>query len=119
MANIPYEILTKKNELFLTWHGAFVENYVAASIMTSISNNLFYWKSEGKKAEVDFLIEIFNDIVPLEVKAGINTKSKSLKSYKEQFSPAKLLRTTLKNLRKDSEILNIPLYMVSELKKYL
>jgi len=48
--------------------------------------------------------------LPLEVKAGVNTKSKSLRSYDDQYAPRLLTRSTLLNLRYDGKILNIPLY---------
>mgnify|MGYP006445307957 CR=1 FL=1 len=93
--------------------------------MKSISLNLtnfvpyhlttYNWESRGK-AEIDFIVS-FDDILPLEAKAGINTKSKSLKTYIEKYSPRVALRTTLKNLKKDGEIVNIPLYALSQLKK--
>ncbi len=50
---------------------------------------------------------------PLEVKAGINPKSKSLKSYDLQFKPAQLVRTNLLNFKLDGKICNLPLYAVS------
>ena len=65
------------------------------------------------KAELDFLCEYADRIYPLEVKAGINPKSKSLKSYDLQFSPARLARTNLLNFKVDGEIYNLPLYAVS------
>jgi hypothetical protein len=49
----------------------------------------------------------------LEVKAGINPKSKSLKSYDWQFNPTSLARANLLNLKKDGKIFNLPLYAVS------
>jgi len=52
---------------------------------------------------------------PTERRAGINTKSKSLKSYDNQFNPALLLRSTLLNPAHDGKICNIPLYAISRL----
>jgi hypothetical protein len=51
----------------------------------------------------------------LEVKAGINPRSKSLRSYDMQFSPPVLARATLLNFKKDGKILNLPLYALSRL----
>ncbi|MBN1847685.1 MAG: hypothetical protein JW932_03790 [Deltaproteobacteria bacterium] len=65
--------------------------------------------------EVDFLCEFTDRIFPLEVKAGINPKSKSLKSYDDQFQPDQLMRTNLLNLKKDGKIRNLPLYAISRL----
>ena len=55
------------------------------------------------------------EIFPLEVKAGINPKSKSLRSYDMQFDPHLLIRTTLLNLKKNGEVCNLPLYAISQL----
>lgn len=74
---------------------------------------LHYWRSKGGKAELDFLCEFSGKIYPLEVKAGINPRSKSLRSYDMQFSPSVLARATLLNLKKDGKILNLPLYALS------
>jgi hypothetical protein len=51
----------------------------------------------------------------LEVKAGFNPKSKSLKSFDLQFNPSRLGRTNLLNFKKDGKICNLPLYAVSRL----
>jgi hypothetical protein len=74
---------------------------------------LYYWRSKGVKAELDFLCEFSGRIYPLEVKAGINPRSKSLRSFDMQFSPSVLARATLMNLKKDGKILNLPLYALS------
>jgi len=49
------------------------------------------------------------------VKAGLSRKSKSLRSYDQQFSPDVLIRTNLMNLKRDGKIANIPLYAAPEL----
>ena len=74
-----------------------------------------YWKNKSGKAEVDFLFETEGEILPLEVKAGINLKSKSLQSFDTKFNPSQLYRTSLRNLRKDDKICNIPLYYLNSL----
>ena len=70
---------------------------------------LSYWSSEHE-AEVDFLIEIGDAIIPLEVKAGASRKTKSLRVFEKKFKPAALYRTTALNFRLDGGIQNIPLY---------
>ena len=109
MANIHKDILVKGNEIYNSYHGDFVENYVAQHLRSSVKTNLYYWKSDKGTAEVDFLYENRSQIYPLEVKAGINPKSKSLLSYNYRFHPRMLLRTTLLNCQKDGMIWNIPL----------
>ena len=73
---------------------------------------LYYWRSKGGMAALDFLYETGDHVIPLEVKAGINPKSKSLPSYDDQFAPSYLARATLLNLKQDGKIRNIPLYAV-------
>ena len=87
--------------------------YATGGLISHFHQPLYYWRSKGGKAELDFLCEIKGQILPLEVKAGINPKSKSLKSYDLQFNPSSLVRTNLLNLRKDGKIYNLPLYAVS------
>ena len=74
-----------------------------------------YWKNKNGKAEVDFLFETDGEICPLEVKAGINLKSKSLHSFADKYKPPHLFRTSLRNFREDGNICNIPLYHLDSL----
>lgn len=113
MANISADILTHGHRLFEEFRGAFTENYVAQQLRSFREEELYYWKSDGGMAEVDFLYQSHNEILPLEVKSGINPRSKSLRSYDQTFHPSQLVRTTLMNLRRDGRITNIPLYAVS------
>lgn len=119
MANTPIEMMVQGERLFNEYEGAFVENYVAQQLVSRLPQPLFYWRSKGGKAELDFLCEFEGNIYPLEVKAGINPKSKSLKSYDGQFDPNGLVRANLLNLKRNGKILNIPLYAISLLEKWL
>ena len=73
-----------------------------------------YWSNDTGKAEVDFLIQDNDRIVPIEVKSGTNVKAKSLRVYREKFKPALSVRTSMQNLRLDDGLLNIPLYLMGE-----
>jgi predicted AAA+ superfamily ATPase len=112
LAKTPIEILVAGNRLFTEYRGALAENYVAQELIRAGQQNLHYWRSKGGKAEIDFLCEIDGTIYPLEVKAGINPKSKSLLSYDKQFAPPLLLRSTQLNLKRDAKTCNIPLYAI-------
>jgi len=104
MSRSPVELLAHGDRLFNEYEGAFVENYVAQQLMSHSQPSLYYWRSKGGKAELDFLCEFGGRIYPLEVKAGINPRSKSLRSYDLQFAPPTLVRTTLLNFKKDGKI---------------
>ena len=117
MARAPVELLVQGKRLFNEYEGAFVENYVAQQLVSHFQQQLYYWRSKGGKAELDFLCEFADRICPLEVKAGINPKSKSLRSYDLQFEPPVLVRSNLLNFKKDGKICNLPLYAVSLLQR--
>ncbi|MBL6968073.1 MAG: DUF4143 domain-containing protein, partial [Desulfobacteraceae bacterium] len=113
MAGSPVDLLVHGERLFNEYEGAFVESYVAQQLVSHFGQPLYYWRSKGGKGELDFLCEFAGKIYPLEVKAGINPKSKSLRSYNVQFQPDRLIRTNLLNLRRDGSLLNLPLYAIS------
>ena len=115
IAKSPVELLVQGERLFNEYEGAFVENYVAQQLVSHFPQKLYYWRSKGGRAELDFLCQFADQIFPLEVKAGINPKSKSLKSFDLQFKPSRLGRTNLLNFKKDGKICNLPLYAVSRL----
>lgn len=110
MARIPESLIVHPDELFTTYHGMLAENFVAQQLTALIQAPLYYWRSDAYGAEVDFLCDHTPDIYPLEVKSGINPRSKSLRSFDERFHPPKLLRTTLLNFVNQERIVNIPLY---------
>ena len=101
--------------LFDGFRGALAENYVAQELVQAGHAPLHYWAREKGQAEVDFLAELEGSVVPLEVKSGINPRSKSLRSYASKFEPERLARTTPLNLRVDGEVVNYPLYGLSSL----
>jgi predicted AAA+ superfamily ATPase len=113
MVKLAPQVLIERDRLFTEFKGAFVENYVAQQLRSEKQIDLYYWTSEGKMAELGFLCEFGSQIYPLEAKAGISPKSKSLNSYDQQFSPPILSRATLLNLRHDGRILNYPLYAIT------
>jgi hypothetical protein len=118
-SNLPPKIILEENRLFVEFNGALVENYAAQELKANQLNDLFYWTNNQGKAEIDFLYEKYPFIYPLEIKAGINLKSKSLQSYSEKFKPELLIRSSLLNLKKDDNSLNIPLYALSKIDKLI
>ncbi|MCK4766663.1 MAG: ATP-binding protein [Candidatus Aminicenantes bacterium] len=112
MANLSPGVVISGDAIFFHFHGALVENYVAQQLKNKFRGDLFYWTSAGK-AEVDFVFAVEGGVFPLEAKAGVSLKSKSLKVYKEKYRPAILSRTSLLNLKKDGITCNYPLYAIS------
>jgi len=102
------------SELFTEFKGALTENLAAQMLNAAHVRGLYYWSS-GNRAEVDFIIQLENEIYPLEVKAGVSKRKKSLKVYSEKYNPTLLLRSSLMNLNFEGKILNVPLYLVERL----
>lgn len=88
--------------------GAMAENYVAEQFQ-SMGISLYYWSSQGT-AEIDFLIYNEDGIIPIEVKAASNVKSKSLESYIKKYHPMYAIRLSTKNFGYENNIKSIPLY---------
>ena len=111
MADIPARILIEGDRLFTEYKGAFIENLAATTLVGAHGKQLYYWTSESM-AEVDFVVPCEHELYPLEVKAGISRKKKSLIAYGDKYHPPALVRATPMNLRQDGRIINIPLYLL-------
>jgi predicted AAA+ superfamily ATPase len=112
MSNLSPGLLIRGNEIFTGFYGSLVENYAVQQLVGKYRKELFYWTSPGK-AEVDFVFPAKESIYPLEVKAGVNLKSKSLAVYNEKYNPGILSRASLLNLKQDKKTCNYPLYALS------
>lgn len=66
--------------------------------------------------EVDFIVDTGEQIVPVEVKAEVNLKAKSLKTYRERFSPELVIRTSMADYKQEDWLLNLPLYAIDQIK---
>lgn len=105
-SQISYSSILLNQEMI--FKGAIAENYVATQLR---ANNLplYYWCS-GNKAEIDFIINTMDGIIPIEVKASENTQAKSLKVYMEKYKPNYGIRISGKNFGFSNNIKSIPLY---------
>lgn len=102
------EIILNKNILY---KGVLAENYVA-EILYAKNREIFYWQINSGMYEVDFLINMDGDIIPIEVKASDNTTSKSLNYYINRYKPKYSIRVSTKNFGFSNNIKSIPLYAV-------
>ena len=105
-------------DVFGEFKGALAEQYVLQELVVLGARPL-YWDRERGNAEVDFLIQVDNTIIPIEVKSGKRTKSKSLSVYNERYKPKYQIRTSLKNFGVADNLFSIPLYMIESLAEIL
>ena len=62
--------------------------------------------------EIDFLLKIEGNIIPVEVKSGRRTHSKSLQEYIKKYNPKMSIRISTKNFGLENNIKSVPLYAV-------
>ncbi len=112
-ARLSPSAFTEGNRLFTEFKGALSENYVLQALLPQLDARPRYWTDGKSRYEVDFVMQVDNDIYPLEVKSSTNVEARSLRTYGELFPTETRLRTRLSmmNLRKDDDLLNIPLYL--------
>jgi predicted AAA+ superfamily ATPase len=99
--------------VFKEFKGAITEQFVLQELKTVGTMPICYWGRDEGKSEVDFVVQWRNEIVPIEVKSGIRTQSKSLDIYRELYHPAHAVRTTLKGFGASGDLYSIPLYMIA------
>ncbi|GHT31510.1 ATPase [Bacteroidia bacterium] len=96
------------NNTELMYRGFLTENFVAQTFVAH-GIHLNYWTS-GNRAEIDFLAELQDGIIPVEVKAAENVRSHSLGVYVEKYKPPYAIRLSSKNFGFANGIKSVPLY---------
>lgn len=115
MTGLHQRILLDGNDLFIEFKGALTEQYVCQQLKTIENLNIYYYTNDRGSCEMDFVIDTGEQIIPVEVKAEINLKAKSLRTYKDKFDPEVSIRTSMADYKKEDWLLNLPLYAVEEI----
>ena len=118
LAKLPPEIIVNNSLLYTEFKGAMAENYILQSLVAQFEVMPRYWTSVGK-AEVDFIIQNGLEIIPVEVKSANSISGKSLHIFSEKFSPRLRVRYSFNNLKKDGNLINIPVFLADWTKKFL
>ena len=111
--------LLEKNKIFTEYKGALTEQYVLTELISNYNLTPFYYTSESKKYEIDFLIEYDSKVIPIEVKAEENIHAKSLKEFIEKNNTEINIRTSMLDYKVNDKIINIPLYSIGYFDKYI
>ena len=119
MAGLRQDILLDGNALFKEFKGALSEQYVFQQLKNQKRLSAYYWTNERNTSEIDFLVSDGQFVIPLEVKAEVNLQSKSLKAFRDKFSPSLSVRTAMTDFKKDDWLLNLPLYAISTLSRQI
>ena len=113
MVKIPPETIIQYN--YGTYKGYFAENFILQELVSYGFTDIATWI--GRTSEIEFILQAGNALVPIEVKAGVNTKAKSLAAYISKYHPEMSYKFTGNRYGIDqrNRIVNYPLYMVSKL----
>jgi uncharacterized protein len=106
-------VFAEGSRIFTEFKGALTENYILNTLLQQFDSPPRYWKS-GNEAEVDFLVQYKNQVIPVEVKSDEHVRSRSLTMYRKLWEPAISIRYSLRNLKYDNGVLNIPLFMADQ-----
>ena len=91
------------------------EQFVQQELRAASGVCPFYWSTADSQAEVDFLVEIGEAIVPIEAKAERNLRAKSLKVFRDKFAPPCAVRTSMTPWLVQNGLINLPLYAIGRI----
>lgn len=117
MTDLDVRSLLENDKLFNDYNGAITEQYVLQEFKTLQDLPIFYWTSN--RAELDFIIQYKNNVIPVEAKATVNLQAKSLKSFRQKYEPTISIRTSLADYEENQGLYNIPLFDISSVGRIL
>ena len=115
LSELEAESILDGNDIFVEFKGALTEQYVLQQLISDTRYTPYYFGTEKATFEQDFLVQRGKDIVPIEVKAGDNIRSQSLKAYCDKYHPNKAVRFSTLKYIDQGWMENIPLYAVCNL----
>lgn len=115
MSGLDVRTLIAGNDLFTEFKGALTEQYVCQQLKTLEDLSLYYYTNDRGSCEINFVVGTGGKVVPVEVKAEVNLRAKSLRTYREKFSPAISVRTSMADYKLEDGLVNLPLYAIEEM----
>lgn len=109
MAETSAQSMLVGNDIFSEYKGAFTELYVYTQLKT-LNLSLYYHSVDNSTIEIDFLTQWRDKVVPIEVKAEVNVKSKSLHTFINANPELKGIRYSMLPYKEQEWMTNIPLY---------
>ena len=99
--------------------GEIVEAFVGQELMAYSNSiqkdDLYYWRNQkrGAEAEVDYVINLKQNLVPVEVKSGTGNTLKSMHQFLEKHPDSKFgIKFSTQNYNKFENVLSYPLYAI-------
>lgn len=108
LAKLPSSIIVSPTANYTEFKGAMAENAILQSLMPILRREVpFYW-SPDSRAEIEFVIQWNDEIIPIEVKAENSVSGRSLSVYKEKYAPKHRVRFSFLNLQYNCGMLSCP-----------
>ena len=118
LSNLSAKTILDEDKIFTEFKGALTEQYVLQQLKIN-HTPIYYWTSKSNVAEIDFVTQVENYVIPIEVKATTNLKAKSLQQYRKDYNPEKSIRTSLADFEINNGLYNIPLYLIGLFEKLI
>lgn len=115
MGNLSPEAIIGGNRLFTEFKGALTEQYVLQQFVSDMGIEPAYYSADNSRGEIDFLIQMGENIIPIEVKAEENLKAKSLRAFVDKFEVNQGIRISMADFREQEWLKNLPLYAFMKL----
>lgn len=115
LAKLNSSVILEGSALFTHFKGAMAEQYVCQQLVSDCGLDPYYWTAAKSAAEVDFVAQMGELVIPIEVKAEENLRAKSLASFCKNNGIEHAIRTSLSGFRRESWLTNVPLYAIGRL----
>ncbi len=112
MTDAPAESIIIGDSIFHEYKGAFTELFVYTQFVLQ-HLPIYYYSSNDSRVEIDFLVQKGATVLPIEVKAEVNVKSKSLYTLISKHPEMKGLRFSILPFSSQNWMNNVPLYSVN------
>ena len=109
MSNTPPALILLPNN-DNSGKGDFTENFICCQLESLRNIPIYYYSKENSQLEIDFVVQIGTNVIPLEVKAEENLQAKSLKVILKNNPGMQGLRFSMSDYREQENITNVPLY---------
>lgn len=120
-SGVSYKTILEDSDLYKNFKGAFTENFVLTELVKQ-GIHAYFWKSQNT-AELDFLFEYEDKIIPVEAKAELHTRAKSYAQYCKKYKPQVGFKFSMKNIGnhmvEETKTYSVPLYLIWMVKVYL
>lgn len=112
MSGLDAKSIISGNDIFVEFKGALTEQYVLQQLLSDTEYKPFYYGTDSNRFEQDFIIQMEDKVVPIEVKADCNIHSQSLKAFHDKFDTKLSVRFSTLKYKEQEWMINIPLYAV-------